>query len=305
MKSAAIPKALTARFNETDRRLAAAAIQSHVFERKALSAAPVPLGYRARINRSRYAAELRRHERDMRSAARTLDRYQVGFTPRFRTTPLSTAHARRGLVPPTAVRIRSARSDFHLVRIDGRIGMPSEPPVRAMRLELGFDPHLKSRARRAVAYSLFPKGGGRLYRGTDVYFGVMPNLTFWVPKKEGVTFARAGEIGPAVRRAMLVGPLRASYRRLAITGTGAGGNRIEFQFMSTTPGIRSAPFSVWIVLQVPRGRKTFRVNAEFEVDTRVSRALRAQLGRHRILRDSAHWNVALPKVDSTSVMRTD
>lgn len=293
--------ALSATLNETDRRMVAAAIQSHLSESRAIASSIRPLGYQAQMSSRKYKAEIRHLEKRLRFSATVMERWAAAVDPTVEVLPLRSVFDERGVVPPSAIRSKMSRFDFVLVWMKARLLIKGGMPIKSLRFGLSLDPLVKIKNRSAEVQSLFPKTEGRSFRGTHVIFGLRPNLLFWVPKMPGgAAYIRPSEIEPRQREKMLVGPMKMGFRKLTLLGTGAGTRRAEWLISAGRETLRSARFETMMVLKVPRGRTKVRMSTQLEAETLMPGLLAGTLGRRRFLRGTGHVDLPVPK----SLVRT-
>jgi hypothetical protein len=210
--------------------------------------------------------------------------------------PLGPMLEAKGVVAAAAIRQQRARSGFLLVSVRGRIAARAGFPVAAARLTLELDSATRGRARKAVAWSMFPETEGRVFRGTSVIYGLRPSLKFWVPKLPGgVAYTRVSELDSAIRQRMVIGPEATSFRTLELTGSGVGTSRLDWWFRSRGGVIRRQGFILRMVLRVPRGRTSLRVKTTLEAPAAVPGVLAGVMGKRRFVRDSGHWELPVPK----------
>jgi len=292
MRSDAEP--LVPSFNDGDRRLVAAAIETHAFERQALGQALTPLGFGARKREAAYATALRETESALRKAATLMDRWRVSFAPRVDVVHMRNAHELRGMLAPAAIRYSELKFDHVLLHIHGTVRTGGRIPLSLLNLILDLDPKVKTQRRRAVIHAMFPRSEGAFYRGIEVCVGLRSNLTFWVPRTpEGIPFTRAHDVGAPVRRLLLVGPLRAAFRRVIPTGTGAGTSRASWRIRVARNPLGAGNLDLWLVAKVPRGRKSIAITASLEAAVSMPRPLSGLLGRERIIWDQRNWRVEM------------
>ncbi|HDR00301.1 MAG TPA: hypothetical protein ENN51_08480 [candidate division WOR-3 bacterium] len=289
---------LPARLSQSDRTLVAAAIRSHSNEIRADGTAPAPLGYRTRRSSSRYLNGVRQLERRLRATAATLDRWRVIIEPQVEVTSLRAVYQQCQMVPPVAIRRQFTRSEFLLVRLQGKLTVAGGVPVRSLRLGLELDPGLAFKPRRGIFYAVFPKAEGRLFRGAQVALGLRPNLTFWVPRAPGGT--ALGEIPASVRKMMLLGPMKMAFRKLVPVGAGSGSNRADWILVAGRESFRTARFELMAVLRVARGRTRVKTRVALDAEVTMPGNLSGVLGRTRYLRGVGNWSLPVPK----SLVRT-
>jgi hypothetical protein len=287
-------KPLEVKPNENDKRLAAAAIYSHAMERFDASRTKAPLNHLSRASRDRYLHALTDRERALRKSATEMRRWSVSFKPALQAVPLADVYEGKAVMPPQGIRFLSGTWDFYLVKLIGRIGMAKGTPVQTIRLALELDPGVRGPARRASAITVFPKSEWKKYGAGDILFGLRSNLRFWVPTTEdGTPFVRAKDMPRRLKTLLLVGPEKASFRRLGVEGKSVGDGRVEWNVKCTLP-FRSTELRTWMVLQVPRRKRRVRVRATLEAEVLMPQALAGLVGQRRMIRDRRNWLRTLP-----------
>jgi hypothetical protein len=285
---------LIAQFNENDKRLAAAAIYSHAMERLDASRSQAPLNYGARRSRDRYLHALTDRERALRKSTSEMRNWKVIFRPSLQAVPLAEVFEGKSAVPPQGIRFLSGNWNLYLIKLIGRLSMSKGALAQTVRLELRFDPAARGAVKHASAMAIFPRNEWKRYGAGDFLFGLRPNLKFWVPTtQDGMPFMRGMDMPRRVKKLFLVGPEKASFRRIGIEGRSVGDSRVEWQMNCTVP-FRSSGLRMWIVLQVPTLKRRIQVQAVLEAEALMPQALASLVGQRRLVRDRRNWLWRLP-----------
>lgn len=287
---------LSAGPSQADRELIAAAIRSQELEARSVKPDPLPFGYRARLARNRYNSRVRQLERRLRTTATMLDRWQVTVDPQLDITPLRTIFEQRRLAAPAAIRRQLERNEFLLLRLTGRLTAVGGVPLKTLRLGIELDPELVLEPQQAVFHSLFPRSEGRLFRGSQVNYALRPDFTFWVPTATGNAALPAAENArPSLRRMMLLGPMKMTFRKIIPAGIGAGTNRAEWTFTAGRETIRRTVFDLMMVLRVARGRNRVKAAVALDAEVLMPGTVAGVIGRTRLLYSAGRWSLPVPR----------
>jgi hypothetical protein len=284
---------LGARLNDTDRRLITLACQSHAFERAAAQKEPAPIAYGARNRRLAYTGRLGELERRLRMLATEAERWRVRLDTDLDPIPVLPLYRKAGIVPPTVIRNLAMRNQFYLVRVTGQFSAAGNMRIASLRYALRLSGVGQTAARQPAVHAFFPRVGARRYGGTEVLVGLRSTLEFWVAVTPGGSLIGTADKIPANVRADLVyGPVKYQFGKTRVVGAGARRPSVEWSYAGE--GVAGGTeFENLMVLRVPKGLSSCRVEEAIEVDVTIPTLLQPLLGERRLLRDRRHWCMRL------------
>jgi hypothetical protein len=285
---------LDARLNDSDRRLIAAAAQSHASERAAAEKGPDPLAYGSRNTRLAYTSGLRELERRLLVMATETERWRVSLATVLQSVPILPLSRKAGIVPPAGIRNLAMRDQFYLVKVTGQPSLSGGVRIASLRHALEFRAVGSAAVRQPAVHAFFPGAGARRYGVADVLVGLRSTLRFWVAVTPGGTLiGSADQIPRSVLEDLVYGPVRYRFGKTRAVGAGLGRTKVEWYY----PGERiasGATLESLLVLRVPKGSGPCRVETAVEADVILPTLLQPLLGRHRLLRAARH--IRLPAV---------
>jgi hypothetical protein len=284
---------LAARLNDADRRLITSAARSHAFERAATRKTLIPVGYGAQRLRLAYTSRLGELERRLRIAATEAERWQVRLDTVFDSVPALPLYQKAGIVPPAGIRNLSMRNQFYLVRVAGRFAAAGSMRLASLRYVLRFRGIGRGAAQQPAVHAFFPRIGARRYGGADVLVGLRSTLQFWVAVTPAGALIESAERIPAnVRAGFVYGPVKYEFGKTHVVGAGAGRPSVEWYYPGAAVAA-GARLGNLLVLRVPKGSSSCRVTAAIEADVIMPASLQPLLGKHRLLRDTRHFELRM------------
>lgn len=287
---------LDARLNDTDRRLMAVAAESHAFEAAATRKGPAPISYSAVKSRLAYTNGLEQLERRLRLLATEAGRWHVRLNTAFESVPVLPLYRKAGIVPPMAIRNLSMSNQFFLVRVTGRFSPVGSMRVASLRYALDFRGVGRASVRQPAVHALFPGIGARRYDGAAVFFGLRSTLEFWVAVTPGGSLVESVDRMPEnVRADMVFGPVRYQFGKTHAVGAAARSANVEWSFPGAAVAA-GAKFVNLLVIRLPKGQSSCRVQATIEANVMTPTSLQSLLGRRRLLRDTRHSTLRMAGV---------
>ncbi len=280
---------LTAKWSQADCRVVAIAAEANLHHQSVALKSPIPLAYFARKERLSSINHLRERERMLRIEMERLIASRVALTPKIECLPILQLYTKKGIIPPPAIRILMSRLAFYLLKVEAKLAASAHCRILSLRWALEF----ADGTGRTPVYNIFPTAGVRRFGPTEVLVMLRSNLCFWIAQGPGSTLiTRPERIPQSVRDDSLFGPIKYSFRKVAVSGLGAGRSLAEW-YLSAQGGFSDAQFTSFLVLCVPKAVKVVRLRGMMDAKVETPALLQPLLGKHRFLSDARHWQFKL------------
>jgi hypothetical protein len=136
--------------------------------------------------------------------------------------------------------------------------------VSNLRLEVALDTKPKGGGQLAIAQTLFPKTEYKVYASANITAGLNASLGFDVPlKPNGQPWITTAQLSADIKGGFVFGPFEYSFKKCAVMGAGEGASTVDWK-ITKSDLLDGGSFHAWLVLKVPKGRKSIWVTARME-----------------------------------------
>lgn len=192
-----------------------------------------------------------------------LKNISIELDPYMDPKPLAPLYKKKELEVPAEIQVDSTKFDFYVVPLGANLFVTKGVTVHSLRLNVVLDTKSGKR-RRAVAESIFPKTEYKKYAAVNLTVGLNVKLGFDIPlKTSGLPFLKSGDVSTKVSAGFVFGPFEYSFKRCVVMGAGAGSFDVNWA-ISNGDLLSGGDFDAWLVLKVPKGRKSISCQAVME-----------------------------------------
>jgi len=217
---------------------------------------------------SGYAKPMDTTLKGLQKAKAALENISIELDPYMDPKPLAPLYALKKLDIPPDIQVDSAKFDFYVVPLGANLFVTKGVTVRSLRLNVVLD--TKSTVdRRAIAQSIFPTTEYKQYAAVNLTAGLNASLGFDIPLKPNqIPFLKVGDIDANIKAGFVFGPFDYSFKRCVVMGAGAGSFDINWA-ISKGDLLGGGDFEAWLVLKVPKGKKSISCQAVMETELSI------------------------------------